>query len=395
MTGVSGQLRLLKYYTLFGFFVIGVVTVLLGQVLPILSSRIGLNDSEAGTLFLAQFGGSLLGTLFAVRHARRYGFVITTLVGLIMMIVGLPGLNFYDFTICFAAIFIYGVGLGLTIPAINLMTIDITPAAKQSSSVNLINFAWGLGAISSQPFVAAVSHGDSLKAVTAILDAALLLLAICFLLAARQADKQIVIEETPAASDRIWRQQFAWLFVLFGFFTIGVESGLGGWLTTYSESLGNARPPINLTVVYFSFLVLGRGIASIVSRWLPEGVLISICSATLCVGISLIVIGAEAATVGAAIAGLGTSAIFPTNMVRFTNIFGPTATKKATPLFLSGICGAATLSWLTGLVSTEYGSLRVGLVVLLVSAALVLLLQVAIVMTYRKRDEIQSPPADN
>jgi len=70
--------RSLKYYTLLSFFVIGVITVLLGQVLPILSSRLQLNDAQSGTLFLAQFAGSAAGTLLSGRLAKRYGFVVTT-----------------------------------------------------------------------------------------------------------------------------------------------------------------------------------------------------------------------------------------------------------------------------------------------------------------------------
>ena len=375
---------MLKYYTLFGFFVIGVVTVLLGQVLPILSTRLALNDSRSGTLFLAQFSGSLLGTLFASGLSRRYGFVLTTLVGLILMIVGLPGLNFYSFGVCWAAIFIYGAGLGLTIPAINLLTIEITPAAGQSSSVNLINFAWGIGAICSQPFVAVVSRGDSLAAVTVILDLSLLLLAVCFFSALRGVADHAADTTPPEIFDGIWHRPSSWLFILFGFFVIGIESGLGGWLTTYSKSLENGASNINLTVIFFSFMVFGRGIASIVSRRLSESVLISICSATLLVGIFLIVFGESVAMLGAAVAGLGTSAIFPTNMVRFTKIFGPVATQRATPLFISGICGAASLSWLIGLVSTSYGSLRIGIAVLLIAAVLVLLLQAAIVTVFRR-----------
>jgi fucose permease len=132
--------------------------------------------------------------------------------------------------------------------------------------------------------------------------------------------------------------------------------------------------------VFFSFLVLGRGLASVISRHLTENVLISICSILLMVGILLIVVSEQAAMIGAAIAGLGTSAIFPTNMVRFTKIFGPTATRHATPLFISGICGAASLSWLIGFVSTEYGSLRIGIVVLLISSVIVVILQTMIAM---------------
>jgi len=74
-------------------------------------------------------------------------------------------------------------------------------------------------------------------------------------------------------------------------------------------------------------------------------------------------------------------------MVRFTRIFGPDSTRQATPLFIAGITGAASLSWLIGLVSTEFGSLRIGIVVVLIAAVLVLALQAAIIVTFRPRSD--------
>jgi fucose permease len=71
-------------------------------------------------------------------------------------------------------------------------------------------------------------------------------------------------------------------------------------------------------------------------------------------------------------------------MVRFARVFGANATRNATPLFVSGICGAASLSWLTGLVSTQYGSLRIGITVMLAAAVIVLFLQTAIVLVFRR-----------
>src|SRR4030095_202634 len=136
----------------------------------------------------------------------------------------------------------------------------------------------------------------------------------------------------------------AWLFVLFGFFVIGIESSMGGWLTTYTESFERTLNGINLTVVFFAFLILGRGLASLISTRLSESTLISICAITLLIGISLLVFFADSHSIaGAAIAGLGSSAIFPTNMVRFTKIFGPGATRNATPVFLAGHFGLAAL----------------------------------------------------
>jgi fucose permease len=384
MTEISSQLRSLKYYTLFGFFVIGVVTVLLGQVLPVLSGRLNLNDAQAGSFFLAQFAGSATGTLIVGKLSRRFGFVVVTLIGLGAMIAGVPGLDFADFYLCWLSIFLYGAGLGMTIPAINLLTIDITPDHLQSSSINLINFAWGIGAICSRPFVALVSAGDSLVAVTLLIDLALAALVVCFLLSLRNLDTRKPAEIDPLPIAPLWRRPRSWLFLLFGFFVIGIESGLGGWLTTYSESLNATAPAFNATVAFFAFLVLGRGVASIVSRRLSENMVISICVVTLFTGIFLIVFDEAHAVVGACVAGLGASAIFPTNMVRFTRAFGAAATQRAAPLFISGICGAATLSWLTGLVSTSYGGLRLGLGVLLVSAIFVMLLHAVIVIVFRR-----------
>jgi fucose permease len=295
-------------------------------------------------------------------------------------------LNFHDFYICWLSIFIYGTGLGLTIPAINLLTIENTPAPLQSSAINLINFSWGVGAIVSRPFVELVSREGSLVSVSAILCVALVILAVCFF-SVHRAVSSVRAEgaETPQTSIRIWRRPSSWLFILFGFFVIGIETGLGGWLTSYSESLKRiGHGGMNTAVVYFTFLVLGRGLASVISRRLSENLLISICAVTLLTGISLIVASEGAAIVGAAIAGLGSSAIFPTNMVRFTRIFGPDATRHATPLFIAGITGAASLSWLIGLVSTEFGSLRIGIVVLLIAAVGVLMLQATIVMVFRR-----------
>ena len=389
MSENSHQLPRLKYYTVAGFFVIGVVTVLLGQILPILSTRLQLNDAQAGTFFLAQFSGSITGTLAATRIARRSGFILSTLIGLGLMVIGLPGLNFADFYLCWISIFVYGIGLGLTIPSINLLTIEATPPSDQTSTVNLINFAWGIGAISSRPFVALVSGDGSLVLLSVILCVSLLLLSAFFLSFHRSFPPERRSLEEDSASPRIWNKPASWLFILFGFFCIGIETGLGGWLTTYSESLRRVgEDVVNAAVVFFFFMVLGRGIASIISRRLSENLLISVCALILLTGVSLIVVSHSTAIIGAALAGLGTSAIFPTNMVRFTRIFGPEATRSATPLFIAGVLGGASLSWLIGVVSTQYGSLRIGIVVLLVAAIAVLLLQAAIVLTFRVSSKV-------
>jgi MFS transporter, FHS family, glucose/mannose:H+ symporter len=385
MTKSPEHLRLIKYYTLSGFFVIGVITLLLGQILPILSARLDLTDAEAGTLFLAQFSGSILGTFVSTHIASRYGFTLTVLIGLFLIIAGLPGINSQEFAVCWVAIFVYGSGLGVTIPGINLLTIESTETHLRSSAVNLINFSWGVGAICSQPFVAAVSRDQSLVSVTVILGGALFLLAIAFFSAVRRFPHQAraVRADAPKTS-RIWRKPSSWLFVAFGFFVVSVEGGLGGWLTTYSEVLKlRGVHTINLTVIYFLFFVLGRGVASIVSRRVSENSLILSCSIILLAGVLIIVLSESWSIVGAAVAGLGSSALFPTHMVRFARIFGPQATLQAAPIFIAGTSGAAVVSSLVGFVSSASGSLRTGITVVVISAVFILILHLVIAAVFR------------
>ena len=376
----------LKYYTFAGFFVIGIVTVLIGQVLPILSTRLSLNDAQAGTFFLAQLSGSLIGFLLSTRIARRNGFVFATLVGFAFIIVGLPGLNFSEFFLCWISIFVYGIGLGLTLSSINLLTIETTPVSEQASAINLVNFGWGIGAICSQPFVELVSRNGSLVAATVILNVALVVLSVIFFSFHRSLPTRTETSEAAREVPRIWHRPSSWLFLLFAFFVLGIETGLGGWLTSYTVALRrDGQDVINAAVVFFFFMVLGRGLAAIVSRKLSADALISICVAILVSGVGLIVLDPETAIIGAALAGMGTSAIFPTNMVRFTRIFGPEATRSATPMFISSLVGQASLSQLIGVVSTDFGSLRAGLGVVLAAAIAAVILQAAIVLTFRNR----------
>ena len=85
-----------------------------------------------------------------------------------------------------------------------------------------------------------------------------------------------------------------------------------------------------------------------------------------------------ALSLGATIAGFGTSWIFPTNVARFSHIFGPTASRRATPLFILGTLGSALSTWLIGYISDKTGSLHSGMYVLLAAVMLLIILQIVI-----------------
>src|SRR5205085_5489736 len=86
--------------------------------------------------------GNTIGCFFAVRKLRS-----SLLLGLAMMLLGTCGSAFLrrpDLLVCF---FCYGIGLGLSIPATNLIVATLLPA-RRTVSLSLLNCVWGVGAIS-------------------------------------------------------------------------------------------------------------------------------------------------------------------------------------------------------------------------------------------------------
>src|SRR5438067_6152293 len=132
----------------------GIVTVLLGPLLPTLAMRWSLNDAQAGSLVTAQFLGSLLSTLSTGGFLPRWGFRRALALGLFLMSAGVAILTAEPFAVGLAAVFCYGTGIGLTIPSTNLMVARVSPE-NRSSALNLLNFSWSAGAVAC-PFMLAV-----------------------------------------------------------------------------------------------------------------------------------------------------------------------------------------------------------------------------------------------
>ncbi len=396
----KNRVALLKFLLYFGFFLIGITTVLIGQILPILSARLALSDEQSGYFFVAQFGGSLAATLAANRFVRRAGFAFVLLIGFALAAVGVLLLNANSLPACLAAFVFIGGGIGLTIPSINLLTVRITPE-KTSSALNRINFMWGFGAILCKPFIDFFRRGaigdNTILTPTLTLAALLLLVGFALGFLPTMATRKTKSSETQNKSFApVWTTATAWLIAAFNFLHIGLETGIGGWITTYSSRLSSAEQTsfewLSAASLFFLFLVVGRGVAPFLLRFFSDNVLLLCGLITLLIGIVILLAADDLRILqtGAAIAGLGSSAIFPTNMSRFIKIFGAeNATRRATPLFVAGSLGGALTSYLIGFVSGKFNDLRVGMFVLLAGGAILIVLQI-ILSTHSLGEEIYS-----
>ena len=361
------------------YFLSGLATVLIGPVLPVLGRHFSLSDLEMSYFFPAQFAGSISGTLLSSWAARRNNYSIAVVAGASLMALGMVLLNVDSYEACLAAFFVNGLGIGLTLPSINMLVLEMSQG-RAASALSILNFCWGAGAILSKPFVDIFGTHDSLGLTTWILAGPLAVAAVTVLPSVRRSP---TVDDDPLENSwdaRIWTSPMAWGIALFNLINVGFESGFGGWITAYAERVEGEPwlPWLSPTFLYFLFFVLGRAFAPVLFRFLNENAALLAGLLVVFTGMVLVLSAGTVTSlsIGAVIAGFGTSWLFPVNVARFTRTFGPSSMRRATPLFVAGTIGAASSTWLIGLVSERAGSLRSGIYVLAVGIAILIVLQI-------------------
>ncbi len=369
----------LKYLLYFGFLLSGISTVLIGPVLPFVQQKFKLDDLQLSYFFPMQFAGSIFGTFATNALSKRYGFVLPTVIGCVSMACGVLLMSLDSFYLCPVGFFLNGLGVGLTLPSINMIILEMNPLTV-SSSLSILNFFWGVGAIISAPFVNYFRSAQNIFLPMIILSVSFFIIALLISSAGGIQLKKADSEDSSIDfSTPIWSNPLAWMIALFNFIHVGFETAMGGWLATYTQRIeANTLiawlPPITL---YFLFFVIGRGVAPIFFRYFNDNQVLLFNLVVIFIGavVSFTTANGIILSVGAAIAGFGTSSVFPTNVSRFTKIFGQSASRRATPLFICGTLGAAFTTWIIGFTSNYFNNLRSGLSILFASCVALIVLQ--------------------
>ncbi|MGH9509258.1 MAG: MFS transporter [Terriglobales bacterium] len=353
------------------FVLTGVVTTLLGPILPVLTARWSLNDAQAGYLFAAQFLGSMAGVALSSFLVPRRGYQRSLVVGLATMAGGVGTLAIGGWSLGLASVFGYGIGLGITIPTANLFIAGANPG-RRAAALNLLNLAWGVGAISWPALASFFFDRDQFRApllgLSLALGAASIGIAYVPFVLAERGIKQA--RSLPKLDGPRTRQLALLLGALF-FLYVGTENALGGWVASYAERFGNApRSGWMLTPsAFWGALLLGRAAAPSVLRHLSESAhgLAGLVMATLGVSVLLITDAFPVMITGAALAGFGLAPVFPFAVSILSEHYGSLATRVGGAAFAMGGLGGATLPWLVGFQSAQWGSLKTGLLVPLVA----------------------------
>ena len=345
---------------------------LLGPILPSLSVRWGLNDMQAGYLFFAQFASSCLGMLMSGVLVRRYGYRLTLMFGLAMSAVGVALLARGNWGLGLLAVCIFGVAFGTNTPATNLF-VARSYAPKSAPALTLLNSSWGVGAMACPLLVAVAQRADRTPLFLYGLAAALFLLVASMSVVSFRADaERSSITQTSIVTSNPWKHRLLPIIAVLFFVYVGSENSVGGWVASYAHRISADSSTFwTITPSFFwGALLLGRVSAPLALRKIHETKVAGSGVALAALGIAILLMAQTMTPVviGASLAGLGFSAVYPINVSLLSHWFGDTTTRISGVIFAIGNLGGAVLPWVVGALSTKLGSLRIGLAVPLCGA---------------------------
>jgi MFS family permease len=256
----------------------GVLTTLLGPMLPILIARWFLNDTQAGNLFLVQFLAQLVGVQLSGFLLAKFGFRPAFLSGLLLMASGVGTLLIGSLALGLASVAVYGLGLGFIIPTDNLLVAEISAGSavgSRAGAVSLLNFFWGVGAVFCSLMVAWTAAHGLLPFFLGAVALFLILLAFGMRnLPFPPAEKSSTSSGAPSFSWRaLAKSRAVWLFAGVFFLYPGAETAVGGWIGSYVSRLGTrgAEMASLMPAFFWAALTVGRALGTAFLRHVSEG----------------------------------------------------------------------------------------------------------------------------
>lgn len=351
-----------------GFLLAGLGTVLLGPILPTVSARWQLSDAQAGALLFTKFLGAFLGGSTVPRRLWT-----GILAGTLCTAAGLLAFSFAGgLWTAGPSLLLVGFGLGRLIASSNILA-GRRYATHRSSALAALNFFWSLGAVGTGVLIGILLPHVRLPALLAGVAAAFVVTGLggsANVFARKPEDAGTLPLETSRLTKRTLLL-YGGLLVAYG----GLETSLSSWLSTFDTRYLNERMLHGqaLLVFFWAALTIGRALVTAVLRVVPEVRVLRLSLAAA--GALVVALATLHGRVPVAVTCIGLGLFlapwFPATFALLLQQ-QPTSREAGFILALSGI-GAAVFPWLTGVVSTHAGSLRIAMAVPAALTALLLL----------------------
>jgi fucose permease len=354
-----------------GFFLLGIVGVILGPLLPDLEARWEIGHAEVAVLFLAQFGASSIGAVLSTINLR-----VSLMLCYPLLASGLAILAAGSWSTAPLGLGLVGLGFGLCLPSSNLLVAEAYPT-RRGAALSRLNMIWGLGAVTCPLLLLALAGHLETAEILWTLSALLLATGVAITIRMRRAG---VDRSSERQNPQIQATPDHVLIVMLSltlFFYVGAENTVSGWVISLGNEVGGHQQASSLVLgsLFWFAQTLGRGFAPLALRHVSERRLFGLLTACGLGGIIAMILSptGTAVGIGVVITGLGLSALFPLTASRLS--VAATGLRGGSGwVFALGGIGGAVLPWLTGRFSDVTGRIQTAFLLPLISLSLVLLL---------------------
>jgi hypothetical protein len=339
------------------FTLTGVACALPGALLPVLFLQWDWSDRRAGWFFLLIAAGLALGPFLLPRKRNSgiaLGFGLTGFAALSWCLSWYP--------LVFALL--WGLGLGAAMTGISLEV--SAKGGRTSLGLMRINLLWSLGAFLAPLAVASALHTGSQRVVLSCLASICCILSIGFL---SKLDSRQTAHDGP---DQSFRGPFSipLFLTLATVLSPAVEAATGAWLATFADRSFHAfRFTLAAPACFWAGLLLSRIWRSLARHQVLEnarGIKAHLVF-TFLGAVGLLFVYSSGGTLSCSfLLGLGLGPLYPHFLSRILTRGGGRSI-----FFLVGV-GVALSPWATGQVSYYLHSLRMGFLVPVVAAAMLL-----------------------
>jgi hypothetical protein len=364
MATTPSKLQFRKITLPSAFLLTGTANALLGVSLPVLLKQWNMNDTSGGSLLLLAWGGSTCGALLCRGNLR-----LAAAGGLLLTAVSMLTLAAVEHKTALPLFATYGLGLGLAMTAITLLSSQALTEVARRSVLMRLNLLWSIGACLSPALATHALAFTRAGGLFASVGLVFCVSAIAVWLFARR-HAEVLLASKPDGLTALPTAPLA-LFAMAAL-AVGTESAIGGWLTTYAGRTAHTElTTISATSAFWIGLLLSRALHSIGSlRWPQTGPALTLHAfITMLATATLLAAPHSAAFLPSAlVAGFGLGPLYPRVLSMVVGTYKPRA------IFIVAGLGSAALPWATGAASHWAGSLRAGLILPSLGALILLLL---------------------
>lgn len=348
-----------------GFVLAGIVTTLLGPILPVLIGHWRLSDAQAGLFFSAQYFAALTGSLTLSTLLLWRGYKIVLTGGFAFIAIGVSMLLHGKLATGLALTAVYGCGLGLILSSINLWVAEVARKGRAAADLSIVNVAWGAGAILCPGLVIFAQRAGQVPHMLFGVGA----ISACFAIALAglrvEPRTNATRDRTPLQTGGAAGRKAAILMSSFFFLYVGSESSVGGWVAALAKRMGTSHSDLWALAPMFFWggLIAGRLLAPLMLRRTKEELLlVGGLSVGLLGDIALLEMKSfRGVAVCGVLIGMSFAPIYPILVASLVRAFGSSARRIGSAMFAMASLGGAIMPWLVGEISTHASGLRAGL----------------------------------